>query len=73
MKCNVCDGCGEVYRKEGMWCKDEEIIFGLTRYHLGNGMNLPTGRKNWMFCSLNCFKKWFDEKMKEGFKEVSKV
>jgi hypothetical protein len=69
----ICDECGKVYRKEGEYCEPEEVLFGLTRYHFGDGMDLPTGRKKWGFCSLTCFQTWFNKKMKDGFKDVSGV
>ena len=72
-QCKVCDECKEVYREEGQWCKNEEVVFEFKRFHMGDGMNFPTGEIERSFCSLKCFKKWFDEKMKDDFKEISRV
>ena len=69
----ICDQCSKVYRKEGEFCENEEVKFELKRYHLGNGMDSPTGELEVSFCSLKCFKEWFDEKYQDDFKEVSKI
>ena len=60
----ICDECGEVYREEGKWCKNDEINFSHKIYHVGEGMHYPWKETKVSFCSMGCFRVWFHKKYK---------